>query len=524
MVPDNEPRRRGTAVSLPVWPSASLMRRFLGALALAVVVLGGILSYNALRAVQDAGAVPSSGAAAVTGTTVTIPPVDTNAAALHLAGAIRQPTVSLASGRPVDSAAFRALHQYLIDSFPLAHRTLARETVSELSLLYTWRGRDTTLAPLVLMGHLDVVPVPEPNVKEWEHPPFSGEVAGGYVWGRGTLDDKSTVIAILEAVEGLLRAGIQPRRTIYLTFGHDEEVGGLFGARRMVERLVARGVRPSLVLDEGGFMGTGMIPGIAGPAAIVGIAEKGYVSLRLTAEAEGGHSSMPTPRTAVGALSRAIDRLEQNPFPAALDGPTAGMIAAMAPYQSFRERLVSSNLWLTRPLLARLLAGNPLGSALLRTTTSPTMLEAGVKDNVLPPEASAVVNFRIRPGETVQSVMARVTEVVDDTLVRVERLDSVGVDPSPVSSTTDPAWHLIARSIRSMAGDAALPVIPYLVMGGTDAKYWGPHSDRVYRFLPVPLGDGDRSRVHGVNERVSAADFAASVGFFMRLIVGSDAL
>jgi carboxypeptidase PM20D1 len=444
--------------------------------------------------------------------------------ALHLAGAVRYPTVSLASGGPIDTAAFLDLHAYLQSTFPLTHAALRRETIAGLSLLYTWPGRDSTLAPLVVMGHLDVVPVTESNLAEWEHPPFSGELAAGYVWGRGTLDDKATVVAALEAVEGLLRAGFTPARTILLTFGHDEEVGGRYGARVIVDTLVARGVSPALVIDEGGFMGEGILPGIAGIAAIVGIAEKGYVSLRLTAMAEGGHSSMPTERTAVGALSRAVARLEGSPFPSSLDGPTAQMIEAMAPYQPFGQRLVSSNLWLTRPIVSRVLQANSLGGALLRTTIAPTMLSAGIKDNVLPPEATAVVNFRIKPGETVASVMARVSEVVADSQVRVALLDSVGVDPSPVSDTDDPAYKLIASTIGAMTPGVTVPVIPYLVMGGTDAKFWGPHSARVYRFLPIPLGDGDRARVHGVNERVAVRDFATAVEFFMRLLQGSSAL
>ena len=233
---------------------------------------------------------------------------------------------------------------------------------------------------------------------------------------------------------------------------------------------------------------------------------------------------MPTARTAIGALSRAIVRLEGDPFPYSMDGPTQRMIEAMAPYQPFSQRIVTGNLWITKPLVTRMLQSNPLGAALLHTTTSPTMLSAGIKDNVLPPEATAVVNFRIRPGETVSSVMARVTQVIGDPKVRVAQLDSVGVDPSPVSDTNDPAYKLIAHTIGSMAPGEQVPVIPYVVMGGTDAKYWGPHSSRVFRFLPIPLGEGDRSRVHGVNERISAADFATAVGFYMRLIAGADAM
>jgi len=332
------------------------------------------------------------------------------------------------------------------------------------------------------------------------------------------------VLAILEAVEGLLRDGYRPPRTVYLTFGHDEEVGGLYGARAIVDTLVRHGVKPGLVIDEGGFMAAGVLPGLKGRAAIVGIAEKGYVSLELVARGQGGHSSMPTARTAVGALSRAIAALEANPFPSSLDGPTRRTIDAMTPYMPFSRRLVLANLWLTEPLVRKNLGANPLGAALMRTTTAPTMISAGVKDNVLPPEATAVVNFRIRPGETQQTVIARVRSVIADTMIAVEPTDSARVDPSPVSDVTSPAYRLIATTVRGMAPGETLPVLPYLVMGGTDAKYWGPYSNRVFRFLAIPLGAGDAGRVHGVNERVSVADYATAVGFFARLVKGLGGL
>jgi len=450
--------------------------------------------------------------------------VDEGAAAERLAGAIRFATVSYASGAPIDTAAFLDLHRYLEGAFPLVHGTLTREVVAAASLLYTWAGTDASLEPVVLMGHIDVVPVTEQNLREWTHAPFSGDVADGFVWGRGALDDKTTVLSILEAVEGLIREGYRPSRTVVLTFGHDEEVGGRYGARTMVDLLVSRGMRPALVLDEGGFMAAGVIPGIAGRAAIVGIAEKGYISLRLRAQAPGGHSSMPGGRTAVGALSRAIARLEANPFPARLDGPTRSMLEAMAQYAPFGRRLVLANLWLTGPIVRSMLGGTPLGAALMHTTTSPTMLAAGIKDNVLPPEAMAVVNFRIRPGETIASVTNRVRTVIADTMVLVEPLDSVGVDPSSVSDVNSPAYQLIAETIRAMAPGEQVPVLPYLVMGGTDAKFWGAHSDRVFRFLAVPLAEGDIERIHGVNERVAIADYATSVSFFARLLKGIDRL
>ncbi len=490
------------------------MKRLFAFLAVVIVGLFGVMAVRALMLPAPVGP------AAATKMVV----IDEATAAQRLSGAVKFATVSTASGGPIDTAAFRGFHDFLATAFPRVHASLKLEKVSELSLLYTWTGTDTTLAPIVLMGHMDVVPVPESNLKEWTHGPFSGDVADGFVWGRGTMDDKVTVLAVLEAVEDMLSRNEKPARTVYLTFGHDEEVGGRFGARAIVDSLVRRGVKPALVIDEGGVMATGAIPGVSGLAAVVGIAEKGYLSLRLTSRAQGGHSSMPTERTAVGALSRAIAALEAHQFPLSLEGPTRGMLEAMAPYSPFSRKMVLANLWLTGPLVARMMAKVPTSAAMLHTTISPTMLSAGIKDNVLPPEAMAVVNFRIRPGETQQTVIARVREVIADSMVSVVPTDSARTDPSPVSDPTSPAFALIASTIRGMVPGQSVPVLPYLVGGGTDAKYWGPHSSNVFRFLAVPLEAGDVSRIHGVNERMSVKGYATAVTFFEQLMQHLDQL
>ncbi len=491
------------------------MKRLLGTIVLAVLALTAVLLVRTARVPEPAPAA-EAGAPATT--------VDTSAAIARMAGAIRFPTVSYGTGAPIDTAAYLDLHGYLQRSFPLVHGALTRELVAGASLLYTWPGVDPMAEPVVLMGHIDVVPVPEESREAWTHAPFAGVIADGFVWGRGAIDDKATVLSILEAAESLLRDGYTPPRTVYFAFGHDEEVGGRYGARAMVELLVGRGVRPALVLDEGGFLTEGAIPVVPGRAAIVGIAEKGYLSLRLRARAAGGHSSMPTGRTAVGALSRAVAALEASPFPASLDGPTRGMLEALTPWAPYGQRVALANLWLTELLVRRGLSGTPLGAALMRTTIAPTMLTAGIKDNVLPPEATAVVNFRIRPGETIESVTERVRRVIADTMIIVEPLDRAAVDPSPVSDITSPAYRLIEETIRGMVPGESLPVLPYLVMGGTDAKFWSAHSDRVFRFLAVPLGDGDIERIHGVDERIAVTDYVTSVQFFARLLRGIDRL
>ncbi len=489
------------------------MKKPLLILASVIVALAGVAIVRTLR-------VPPPPEAASVSTPISI---DGAGAAEHLAGAVRFATVSFASGAPIDTAAFLALHEYFRETYPLLHSTLERETVANLSLLYTWTGRNPSLQPLVLMGHMDVVPVPEASADRWTHDPFGGEIADGFVWGRGALDDKMTVIALLEAVEALIRDGFQPERTVYLTFGHDEEVGGMYGAKPMVDLLASRGVTPAFVLDEGGMI-TESIAGLQMPAAIIGVAEKGYISLELVAEAAGGHSSMPPGESAVGVLSKAIAKVEANPFPMHLDGPSRGMLEAMAPYMSFGRRLALANFWLTGPFVQREMAKDPLGAALLRTTTAPTLLQAGVKDNVLPPRASGVVNFRIRPGETTETVTDRVRSVIDDARVTVSVYQGMAMEPTTVSDAEGPEFGMLAETVRQAVGPADLPVIPYLVMGGTDAKYWAPLSDKVYRFMAVTLRGDDLTRFHGVDERVGIEDFAGGVQFFAQLIRNSDGL
>ncbi len=449
--------------------------------------------------------------------------LDDEAAASRFARALTFPTVSNQDRTQVDSAAFRALHGYLAATYPRVHETLERETVGDLSLLYTWRGTDASLQPTVLMGHLDVVPVIPGTEDDWTHPPFDGVIADGYVWGRGAMDDKSSVLAVIEAVEHLIDSGFSPARTTLLAFGHDEEVGGPQGAKVIADLVAERYPEGfAFVLDEGGTVTRGLMPGIAGPVALVGVAEKGFLSLSLEVEAPGGHSSTPPPHTAVGILSEAITRLEAAPFPDRLDGAALEMLRFTAPEMSGISRLALTNLWLFGPLVRRRMRNSPETAAVVRTTTAATMFQAGVKDNVLPIEARAVVNFRILPGETVESVTARVVEIVDDPRVRVGRASGFAVDPSPVSSTDSEAFRALVRTIRQAVPEPDLVVAPYLLVGGTDARYYSGRSEHVYRFLPTSLGEGDFARVHGTDERLAVEDFGRSVRFMMQLLRNTD--
>jgi carboxypeptidase PM20D1 len=450
--------------------------------------------------------------------------VDLDAVSARFAEALTYRTIShqeIGERRP---EAFLAFHQFLARSFPRVHAALRRETVSELSLLFTWDGADPSLDPVLLMGHLDVVPVIPGTESSWEHPPFGGVIADGWIWGRGALDDKASVMGILEAVEHLLAEGFRPRHTVYLAFGHDEEIGGPEGAGRVAATLARRGVEPYvLVLDEGGFVGSGERFGVEPMVAVIGIAEKGFVTLELVVDGAGGHSSAPPPSTSLGILSKAVTRLEESQFPARLDGATAAMLGYLAPETPFLGRMVLANLWMTRHLVETRMLRDPSAAAMLRTTTAVTIMQGGVKENVLPIAARAVVNHRIRPGETVESVTARVREVIGDDRVRVTPTPG-HVDPSPVSDPGSEAFALVARTLLEVLPDEEVIVAPYLVIGGTDAKYYSGRSESVFRFLPVVGDDDILQRLHGTNERISLDSLELAVRYFVHLIRGSDAL
>jgi len=479
------------------------MKKF--ALFLAVLLLALVI-VMAVRTIQFVPS-PSDTAAAAP-----LPPVNDSMLAQHLAGAIRIPTVSYQDSAP-RRAALTALHAYLASTFPRAHAALAHEVVGDASLLFKWVGTDTTLEPIVMMAHLDVVPVEPGSERDWTHPPFSGDIADGFIWGRGSLDDKIGVLSELEAVESLIAQGFRPRRTVYLAFGDDEEVLGR-GATDIVAVLRARGVHPVVAIDEGSAIVRGVIPGTSRPVGLIGIAEKGFASVELTVRGTGGHSSMPPDQTAVGVLAHAIDRLETHPMPASLNS-TAAMFERVGPSMDLPYRVVMANLWLTRPLLLHILARSPTTNAAIRTTTAPTVIQGSPKDNVLPIRARAIVNFRIIPGETPESVFRHVLNTIDDPRVAIT-FSGVPNPPSPVSSTSSASYLTLARTIRSLEPDAI--VGPSLVIGATDSRHYAGFARDVYRFLPVQLGEADLARIHGTNERVGVHDYARSVAFMTKLI------
>lgn len=446
--------------------------------------------------------------------------IDPAKAARDLSGAIPFRTVSYQetgdeAQRAQTAEAFSGLHAYLEKTFPAVYENLEHQVIGANNLLFAWKGSDPSRKPVLLMGHQDVVPIEPGTEAQWTRGAFSGDIADGFIWGRGTLDDKVSVIGVLEAVEFLLARGFRPRRTVYLAFGQDEEIGGLEGARKVAQFLQAHGVQLEFVLDEGGFVTRGMVPGVSAPVAMVGTAEKGYLTLELRANVEGGHSSMPPAETSIGIVSAAVQRVESSPMPAHVRGPIGELLEYAAGSATFPTRMVYRNLWLFGPVVQRILQRSPGSNAALRTTTAPTIFQAGNKENVLPRRASAVINFRLLPGDTASDVIAHVRSVIHDPRVSIQTITGPA-EASPRSRADSPNFVTVQRTIAQVFPGAV--VAPYVSIGATDAKHFTSLSPDVYRFLPISLEREDLVRIHGVNERIPVDGFARSVAFYAQLL------
>ena len=441
--------------------------------------------------------------------------------------ALKIPTVSYENPADFDSVPFLDFITFLKNNYPLTDSLLDKRIVNRFSLLYKWQGSDASLAPVVFMGHIDVVPVGAPNTSlkteksptelkssmnsRWDVAPFGGEIKDGFIWGRGAIDDKISVIGNIETTEKLLSEGYQPKRTIYFAFGHDEEIGGRAGAVEIVKLLKSENVFPYYVMDEGGIITENRIPKITEPVALIGVAEKGFISIKLSVDIPGGHSSMPSKDLAIEILSKAIVKLRENRFPAQITPPVAQFIDYITPLMPMPEKLVFANRWLFEPVLLGAYEASDAGNATVRTTTAPTIFKSGYKDNVLPTQAEATVNFRILPGSTSDDVVNHIRKVVADERIRIEK-GSFLSEPSPVSPVTHAGFKQIEECILQVFPEVT--VAPYLVVGGTDSRYYNEICENIYRFLPVvdPIG------FHDINERIGVEDYKKALQFYYQLI------
>ena len=424
----------------------------------------------------------------------------------NLSKAIQYQTISYSEDTIPDSTAFFGFHRFLEETFPLVHQKLSLEKINTFSLLYKWEGSDSSKKPIIMMSHQDVVPVDEPTLENWEAAPFEGKITATHVIGRGSLDDKVTLIGLLEAVEKLLEEDFVPSSTIYLAFGHDEELSGSNGASQIAAHLKTNGIHAAMTLDEGGFVVEDMIPGIDKPLAIVNLAEKGYASFKLTVETKGGHSSEPPRENTIGILAQAIVDLENNQLPYKLVKPIDYQFEYLGSEMPFITKMAFANPWLfKKPILEALNA---------HTSTAPTIIDGGFKDNVIPTIAEATLNFRILPGETIKSVKQHIENTISDK-VRVETVGSV-TNPSPVSSIDSEAFKILEKTIRNSFPSSI--VVPGLVGGATDARYFYEVSDDVYRFYPIRIDPISMTRIHGIDEKISKENYREIIEFDYNLI------
>jgi len=444
---------------------------------------------------------------------------DGEAALNRLSRAVQIQTVTYQDSVTTNHEAFKDFIAFMKDAYPRVHETMERERMGRngYTLLYRWQGRDTTRAPILLMGHYDVVPVEDGTREEWSHPPYGGVQDEGFLWGRGTLDDKSGTLSAFEAAEHLISTGYQPEQTVYLLANHDEETGGNQGAARVADQLEKRGVTLDFLVDEGMPVAEEIIPAVESPLAMIGVAEKGSLTLKLEVTQEGGHASMPPRRTAIGELAGAIRELKENPMPAHFGDLLRRTFEPVSSELPFVYRMGLSNLWLFEPLIKSRLASLPHTNAAMRTTIAPTIFRAGMKTNVLPAHAEAFVNFRIHPRDSVGGVVRHVRRTIENPDVEIKSPDDTrDREASSVSNLTADSYGQLKQSIWETFGD--IPISPSMFVAATDSRHFHNLTRDIYRFRPIRARPPDRSRIHGTDERINTDNYLEMVQFQIRLL------
>ncbi len=471
-----------------------MLKTILSSLAIAVSSLGGILLFNTFRFSSKQKDFPQ------------IPQPDIPKEAIQrLQSAIALPTISHEDTTQLDSASFLAFHSFLEVEFPLTHKHLRRETIQDFSLLYHWKGTDPNRKPILLLAHFDVVPPSDSS--QWSQPPFSGNLVDNKIYGRGTIDDKGSLMAILESVEMQLKAGKTPAQDIYLAFGHNEEVGGS-GAKAIAKTLEERGIKAEFILDEGGYVAKGFIPGMDKPISVINVAEKGYMTVDLSVEVDGGHASRPEKDNAIALLSRTLVKLENNPFRHRITEANQGFWDYLGPEFSFEKRIAFANQWLFEGMLVEKVGNN--------TTVAPTIFRSGVKENVLPATAHLTLNIRIIPGETSESVIEELKSLIADERIELHVRKSFLHEPSPVSDTAGHGFQTLFQTVREVFPESI--TTPGLLSATTDSRHYYAISENIYRFLPVRLTPEDASRFHGVDEYITVDNYKETIFFYHRLM------
>ena len=425
----------------------------------------------------------------------------------HLSEAVRFASVA------GEDAPFQELLGYLQETYPLVHAQALEIPKKTYARVFRIEGSDSSLLPALLCAHLDVVPASEEG---WEHPPFSGAIEGSFIWGRGSFDDKSSVIAILETFERILREKHQRRRTWFIALGSDEEIRGENGGAFISSWFLEQKIRFAFVLDEGGAVAQGFIPQVKKDIAVIGLSEKASMTAKLSVEAAGGHSSTPSQPTSVGILAQAIARIEQKKLKGTITYPVKKMLDALATHSSFPFALIVGNSWLFRPLIIAAFSSSPTMNALVRSTATVTMMQGARASNIVPSRATAVVNVRALPGESMEQIARSLKNIIGDEMVKIEM--SPAGEFSRVSPAEGEAYEHIARTIERVFPSAVS--IPYLMSGASDALHYEKVSDYVYRFTPAVMDKGELDRMHSENERFSIENLHRAIQFYTELVIG----
>ncbi|KAJ3251675.1 hypothetical protein HK103_002198 [Boothiomyces macroporosus] len=469
----------------------------------------------------------------------------------RFSGAVQIPTVTYDEmigdyQDPVLFAPFKDFRKYLQDNYPLVHQ-LEYHIINEYSLIYIWQGSDVSLKPIMLMAHMDVVPVDPATVSEWSHPPFSGFVDEKFIWGRGATDCKGTVIGIIEAVESLLKAGFTPKRTIIVSFGHDEEISGYHGQQHNVEYIFNRYGADGIeyVLDEGGsivasdsFMNTSVIDSSKKESkhfAIIGIAEKGYLDVNITVNInKGGHASIAPPHTGIGILAEIIVALEDNPHQPELlaSNPVLQTLQCINEHTNLLstwQKFILHHWQWFKPLILHFAKKNPLTNIFFATTQAADVVKGGVKVNALPQTASIFINHRVAMHQSVDQVMDHIYQIVAPIAAKhsLSFLNQTGnagsvvvgtekIEPSPISPTGQ-SFEEIGSVVKRVFPNTIIS--PMLMTANTDTRWVWKLTRNIYRFTPAIIASDDG--IHTVNERISKSNLVNIVKFYHELVRAS---
>lgn len=443
--------------------------------------------------------------------------VDLDRMTENLSKAIRYKTISHSDPSQTDWEEFRRFHAFLDEAYPHIAKELEKEVIGPANLIYHWKGTNPTLDPIALLSHQDVVPVTPGTEEDWRHPAFDGVNDGEFIWGRGAMDMKNHLIGVMEAVETLLEEGFQPERDVYLLFGDDEEVvaAGEGGAREMMLMLRDRGIHLDSVLDEGGAILPIKIPGVLEKQlAGIGIAEKGYCDMEISLEYKGGHSSQPPKHTGMGHMAKVIRDIETHQFPARIEPFLAELIYRIGRSTTYPARLALCNLPALKPVVKEVMKQIPPAATFVRTTTAVTMAQGSPAPNVLPQSPTITVNFRMMPGTSTDDVVNHIKRVVRNKNIQIKILRSK--EPSKFSPTDSRAFRIIEELCLQV--DPTRIVAPFLVMGGTDACFYEPICENIYRFSPFVASPALLLCTHATDERVPLNCLRGGVEFFKSYI------